>query len=359
VSKKSTRVNLCGLFDFLVDIILAMENQVADTSLRFFQFPLRGMRWIYRISPTPLQFFMEKLRPLRGVVLAVVFFLSFAAPISLGYYAVRLITAAQDDVKQTVDPLPGAVRFSAQGMYGKIINDARLTPNSTLPYLFSGWFKMSQLPAVGQRIMLMARFNPHSAVNEGMALGVSRDAIGYRPVVYWRSASGAGGWYQFERIALRSRVWFQLGLSFREGRLLGLHGVADIDDLASGVQLLGGYELAPETYPSTSMDMVFGAYGQNPFRGFVGPIAVFSGEEVGRDIHGVLKRLMRSPEELPDLIPDNSVVVRGYLGEQLQSALGIRSEVVRPVKKQVNEAAEATAKKLPVAPTKDTLKRKK
>jgi hypothetical protein len=303
---------------------------------------------------------MEKLRPLRGLVLIVVFLLSFGAPVFLGYHLMRIFSEAQDDTKQVIDPLPGAVRFSSQGMYGKILSDVRLTPSSTLPYLFSGWFKLSQLPAVGQKVMLMARFNANSAVNEGMAIGISRDAIGYRPIVYWRSASGAGGWYQFAKLSIRSRVWFQLGLSFREGRLLGLHGVADIDDLSSGVELLGGYELPLATYPTSSMDMVFGAYGQNPFRGFVGPISIFSGEEVGRDIHGVLKRLMRMPDELPDLIPEESIVVRGYLGEQLLSELGIRSEIVRPAKKLVKQnVVEAPVVKANAKAGSEALKRKK
>ena len=337
-----------------------MQNQEVDSSLRFFQFPLRGMRWIYQVSPTPVQFLMEKLRPLRGLVLIAAFLISFGAPVFLGYHLMRIFSQTQDDSKQVVDPLPGAVRFSAQGMYGKVLSDVRLTPSSSLPYLFSGWFRLSQLPALGQKIMLMARFNANSAMNEGMAIGISRDAAGYRPVVYWRSASGAGGWYQFAKLSIRSRVWFQLGLSFREGRLLGLHGVADIDDLASGVELLGGYELPLATYPTSSVDMVFGAYGQNPFRGFVGPISIFSGEEVGRDIHGVLKRLMRMPEKLPDLIPEESVVVRGYLGDQFQNELGIRSEIVRPAKKLVKENVEpAPVKKVPSQAGSDALKRKK
>lgn len=329
-----------------------MEYQVVNNSIRFLQFPLRGMKWIYSSSPTKLQNVMQKLRPLRGIALVFSFLLSFGIPVFLGYHAIRFFTVVQDDSTQANEALPGAVRFSAQGMYGKISNDVRLTPNSTLPYIFSGWFKLTQLPAMGQRIILAARFNPNSAVNEGMAIGVTRDAVGYRPVVYWRAANGSGGWYLFSKFSIRARTWFQLALSFREGKLLGLHGVADIDDLATGVELLGGYELLAETYPTSSMDLVFGAYGQNPFRGYVGPIAIFSGEGVGRDIHGVVKRLMRAPDRLPDLIPESSVIVRGYLGENLESPVGIRSQVIKPEKRIIKAKLESDPNGADSAPTK-------
>jgi hypothetical protein len=131
-----------------------------------------------------------------------------------------------------------------------------------------------------------------------------------------------------------------LAVSFREGRLLGLHGVGDLNDLERGVELLGGYELEEETYPTVDSSLVVGAYGLNPFRGAIGPLAIFSGAGVDSDLHGIVKRLMRDPLKLPNLIDEESVVVRVLPDGVVDSTVEHAVEWIKPAKPAADSVAD-------------------
>ena len=308
-----------------------MSSKVVQAlSGRSFTFIKRAMNWVYSVSPERLQAIFQKLRPLTGLALALSFVIAFSLPVFLFFRAVNYFWGERDSVVSSVDIFPAAVRLAGQGSYARINYSPALSPVEGNGFLLSGWFKLTQLPAIGQRVILLSKLNPDSRNAEGYAIGITRDPIGFRPIVYWRSAEGNGGWYLFSKFALRPRTWFNLSLSFRGGNLLGLHGISDIEDQSHGVELLGGYELESKTYPTNASALVLGAYGQNPFRGFIGPLALFSGQEIGADIHGIVKRLMRKPEQVPDLVNEKSVVLRGYVGTDLVSPLGIQSEVIKP-----------------------------
>ncbi len=320
-----------------------MASKVQALSNRFFALSKRGLVRLYDAFPEKIQYILQRLAPLSGVGLACAFVLAFSLPIFILYQGMNYFWRDQESVETPAEAFPQAVRFAAQGSYGKIDYHQALSPIEGNDFFFSAWFKVNQMPAVGQRIMLISKFDPDSKNAEGYAVGITRDPSGYRPIVYWRSAKGNGGWYLFSTLAARPRTWFMLGLSFRAGNRLGLHGVADIDDQVRGVELLGGYELEESSYPTNSSSIVFGAYGQNPFRGFVGPVSVFNGPEVDNDIHGIVKRLMRKPDEVPDLIEAKSVVARGYLGAALESPLGIHSDVIKPAnaRKRAGDVSQA------------------
>lgn len=307
-----------------------MANIAYSFANRCISFPRKGLRWLYDASPVGMQNVLLRLRPLQGVGLALSFAIAFSLPLFLFYRGVNYFWSDRGAHEVVLERFPKASRFGYQGAYGKVFYDQTLTPSTERAWMFSGWFKLSQLPAVGQRVLLSVSFDPDSRAHEGFGIGVLRDPSGFRPVVYWRASNGKGGWYQFAKFPIREQSWFLLSVSFRDGKLLGLHGVSDIDDKSRGVELLGGYELEEPIVPDSKTDLLFGAYGENHFRGFVGPVSIFSGNDIGKDINAIVKQLAKNPEQLPDSVSTESVVLRGYLGEELMSAAPLRSEIVKP-----------------------------
>lgn len=286
-----------------------------------------------------------KLRPLQGVALAISFVCAFSLPIFLFYKGINYFWSDRSSGEGVQEIFPRATRFGYQGAYGKVYFDPSLLPSREKGWMFTGWFKLSQLPSVGQRVLLSASFDPDSRAHEGFGIGILRDPSGFRPVVYWRASNGKGGWHQFAKFSIREQSWFLLSLSFREGKLLGLHGISDIEDKTRGVELLGGYELEEPVVPDNHTDLLFGAYGENHFRGFVGPFSIFSGPGVGNDINSIVKQLVKTPDQLPDSVSRESVVVRGYLGEELISSVPLRSEVIKPGRSRKKNAEEETPEK--------------
>lgn len=311
-----------------------MASKVQALSNRFFALSKRGILRLFAASPERQHYIIQKLTPLSGIGLAIVFIAAFSLPIFALYQGLNYFWRDRESVEEPLEAFPEAIRFAIQGAYAKIDYHQALSPSAGNGFVLGAWFKLNQMPAIGQRIMLLSKFDPESKSAEGYAIGITRDASGYRPIVYWRSAKGSGGWYLFSKFAARPRTWFLLSLSFRSGNLLGLHGVPDIDDQSRGVELLGGYELEENSYPTNTSAIVFGAYGQNPFRGFLGPVAIFNGPDIGGDIHGIVKRLLRKPEEVPDTVDAKSVVAGGFLGANLISPLGIHSEVIKPANRK-------------------------
>jgi len=161
------------------------------------------------------------------------------------------------------------------------------------------WVRPRALPPQGERQIFLLKYDAEKHSRTGFGLALSRRGDEVRPEVYWRDSEGKGGWYQYTSLAIQPEEWSLFALSFRKGRLLGLHG-AVVGDQASApeFQLLGGYDVGEVAPPAPVSDLFVGAPSESTFRGRIGMVALLRGEELTEELRPILAEALRSPGEL-------------------------------------------------------------
>jgi hypothetical protein len=260
---------------------------------------------------------------------------------------------------------PEAFPINQQGDYLQIGHSPALNPSADGAFLLTTWLNLRRLPAVGERLILLSKYEGSPRTNNGYAIALHRDEHSIRPLVFWGDPSTTGRWYDFPEISLESRQWLLLGLSFSEQKYLGLYygtidsprvesrrsmiesarvrdtsaesslpapaldeasdesrpervrsrnsasaGASAETDLqrhvtTSSLTLLGGYELGTSVVPSSSAPLIIGAARDRHFRGSVGAVGVFAGALNGQAraiLSGAMKEPLSPPESLENLL---------------------------------------------------------
>lgn len=184
------------------------------------------------------------------------------------------------------------------GSFLQIPHTPLLNPSNEDQLLLT-WVRPRALPPQGERQIFLLKYDAEKHSRTGFGLALSRRGDEVRPEVYWRDAEGKGGWYQYTSVALQPEEWSLFALSFRKGRLLGLHaGVVGENTSKAEFQLLGGYDVGEVALPAPVSDLFVGAPSESTFRGRIGMVALLRGKELTEELRPLLTEALRSPGDL-------------------------------------------------------------
>lgn len=166
--------------------------------------------------------------------------------------------------------------------------------------LLLSWVRPRALPPEGERQIFLLKYDGDKRSRTGYGLALSRRGEEVRPEVYWRDGEGKGGWYQYTPISVHAEEWVLLALSFRKGKLLGLHGAVLEESIGNPdqvveVRLLGGYDVGEIGVPAPVADLFIGAPAESTFRGRVGMVGLFRGKELTENLKRLLDEVVRTP----------------------------------------------------------------
>ena len=196
---------------------------------------------------------------------------------------------------------PNAYQTNGIDTYLKINSKEFLNPSPKEDFLISFWFRLKNLPKVGEKVIFISKYNEESKRKEGYAIGIEHDRIGLRPVVYWKAKKGKGGWFAFQKMDFSNRDWVFLALSYTNNRFISLNSAVFMDNDLNPVELLGGYDLGLNSAPDTNEPLRYGFLRNVDIKGRLGPLGVFSDKKLSSGLPAVLSEIIERREDKPDL----------------------------------------------------------
>ncbi len=238
------------------------------------------------------------------------FFLAYIVVVAVGsllpkYSAV--VTSAPVEEQGDGELFPDAVSIASGGWAVRVAHQEDLNPHLDKSFLLTVWLKLNQPLADSQRVVVIAKFGGRTPQRPGYAVALSNGPDGVRPQVYWQDEAGRGRWLTFGSVNLVPDEWTLLGLSFREGRYVGLHSRPLLE--SGRVEVLGGYDLQGVSAPRTKSDLLLGSFSANQFLGSIGRVGVFQGPDLSDNIPKILTAMAADPSSVPDLIDRSDVVL--------------------------------------------------
>lgn len=239
--------------------------------------------------------------------LVLLFVISFSVPLIFTFKISGIYSPGSSS--QDADAVfPGYTAISALGEHLEIEGGTDLNPQPGNDYIVSGWFRLSRMPQLKEKVLLLSKVDGQAENSAGFVLGLARDTDTIRPIVYWGDGD-VGRWYSFSDIGLASQSWFMLALSFQEGKFLGLHLGVPVPNRDTEVRLLGGYEVENGVVPDPVSPLRVGAWNEGRFRGRLGPFGVLSPSSIGDELKDLVKELARNPLTPPPSIAAKDVKI--------------------------------------------------
>jgi len=189
----------------------------------------------------------------------------------------------------------------------RIADAPGLNPQATSDFIFFLWFKLREPLGKEERVYIMGKYDPTSKDRVGYGIALAGGPDGVRPQVYWQAATGQGKWYTFAAAQLKPQQWYLLAFSFRDHKYLGVH----LNPLGSDAKpkLLGGYTVDSPDLPTSTADLVVGAFGSTFFKGRIGPLGILQTNAFSEDIGGLLQTLVDEPLKLPSAVSAQEVAL--------------------------------------------------
>ena len=239
----------------------------------------------------------------RNIGLGLVFLLFFSLPLIIGFWLFRG-GARNGSIRE--DPsltFSHPVRITEDREFLRIKHSEQLNPEKGKDFLFTGWFRPRRLPRERDRITLFSKYSPDAPKGPGYVVALLGEATGVRIGVYWRNSRGDGQFYSFEEFPLVTDEWFMVGVSYINGRYLGVHTITRVPGHKPQVQLGGGYDLGEEgIFPDADADLILGSVRAGQFRGEIGPFGVAKKNELGPNLKEIFRDLSRTPNSLPSFL---------------------------------------------------------
>lgn len=237
------------------------------------------------------------------------FLVAYIIVLGLGSLLPKYTAAVTSAPKERAerDPFAEAVPVTSAGWAVRVPHQEELNPHIDKSFLFTVWLKLSQPLVDGKRVVVVAKFGGRTPQRPGYALALNSGPDGVRPQVYWQDESGRGRWLTFASVNFSPEQWMVLGLSFRDGRYVGLHSRPLLE--SGRVEVLGGYDLQGVLAPRTKSDLLLGSFSANPFIGAIGPVGVFQGAELSANVPKILTDMAADPTSVPDEIDSSDVVL--------------------------------------------------
>lgn len=205
---------------------------------------------------------------------------------------------------------PQSVLLESENSRIAVRGEVAPMPQATRDYLLVGWFKLRDLPAAGQREILLSSLDFDSRAQPGIALAINRVVDSVRAEVYWRDSHGKGRWYTFGEGDFGPRKWFMLALSLRHGTVISLHTATRSDPSERAqLNLLGAYSFPEAIIPDANAALILGGSRFGGFVGRLGPLAVFSRYKLATRVERILGELVDQPAQFPsELSPQDALL---------------------------------------------------
>ncbi|MDC0358900.1 hypothetical protein OAO01_08795 [Oligoflexia bacterium] len=243
------------------------------------------------------------------VLLAIIFLVSFAAPIIFGVSYSTFFSPADEDVVESDKLFPDAVSVPGPGTYLRVHAAKGLDPEAEKDFLFLVWLNLKKFPDVGEKIALVAKFDVSTPTRTGYTIGIARGEDSIYPILHWQNRAGTGGSYRFSDMRFLPKTWVMLAVTLQKGKFLGMHSAMVSEGTVPQLELLGGYELEPAVVPSSESGLVLGALSSGLFRGKLGPFGIFSGDNIIEELEDTLQQFLKEPLELPTAFSDKEVML--------------------------------------------------
>lgn len=176
---------------------------------------------------------------------------------------------------------------SNSSFYARVVADKLLDPQDGQYFLVSTVVRFDELPEVGQRENLIAKYESKNFPYYGWALGIHRFETSIRPAVYWKDSQGKGGWFTFNSINLSKRKYYAITLVAKDGEFIQLYAeelnvlqdkeVFNAKEFAvknpARSSFKGAYSLAKIAAPKSEQNLLFGTYKKR-FSAFVSNLLI-------------------------------------------------------------------------------------
>ena len=264
--------------------------------------------------------------PLAGLALTFIFALSFCLPVWVLFQLGERAGLWQSFHSGSSNSFAESIPIESDGQFLRVTHSDQLNPRPEKDFLLVSWFLIRKAPPLGVRLVLLSKYRSVSGSPRfGYGLAIEREQDGYRPTAFWGSTRG-GRWYEFPAVSLRPHNWFGLGLSFHDGRFIGVHLLRLPSDAGGEVTLLGGYDLGEGAgVDMGNADLITGAALGRPFRGRIGALTIISKKGLSADLKRVLKEMVRSPGRVPWEV--NEKDLRLYVNEGRRDSSSYRHQV--------------------------------
>jgi hypothetical protein len=202
-------------------------------------------------------------------------------------------------------PFPETFAVGGPGLYKKALVGEKLNPTAGKDYAFFIWLKLRKVPAVGETLGLVGKFDSQVENRPGYAISLEGGLDGVRPRVYLSAASGGGRWYTFSPYPMSRKYWYLLAVSLSDDTFVSAHIVRE--GSTDQPTLLGGHRIGLSSLPQSASDIVVGAFGASRFRGAIGPFGVLVGKDLREDLAGYLSAMREEPEGIPSEIDRDAI----------------------------------------------------
>jgi len=193
--------------------------------------------------------------------------------------------------------------------FSSTASDPVLDPLPGKSFLTAIKFSLEELPTVGARQKIIAKYETRKIPYSGWAMAFFRDATSTRPALYWKGVNGKGKWFLFADVSLAVSQSYEFSFVVnKEKQLMGFwKHIEGSEDAAPA--FIGGYDLSKIQLPSSSAPLYFGVKGNrdSSFRGLVDRVVVASLPEQMSSRREVAKLLVSPLEDISKNIPKESV----------------------------------------------------
>jgi hypothetical protein len=198
-----------------------------------------------------------------------------------------------------------SLQVSRGGVYLKAALGEAGNPSKGEDYGFFVWFKLRKLPAVGEALGLVGKFDAQLPGKPGYAVSLEGAPDGVRPRVYISAGDIPGRWYSFSSHPMNRRDWYLLAVKVIDDAFI----VTTLGRAFSKESpiLLGGHRLSGGELPASKADLIVGAFGASRFRGQVGPFGILTGPESQEKLSSYLKAMQVQPRGIPSGIPSDAI----------------------------------------------------
>ncbi|MCB9030562.1 MAG: hypothetical protein H6619_05880 [Deltaproteobacteria bacterium] len=217
---------------------------------------------------------------------------------------------------------PSSISVPKRGSFLKVNAAEHLSPTIDKGFLVIGWFNIEDLPAEGERMILLSRYAEASVIKHGYAIALTREKGVLHPEVLWRDKNGVGAWYPFSHVEILPGYWFMTALSYYNERYLGLHIITTGIDGNLHSYLAGGHELSVPVLPENDFPLKVGSVKTGLFTGSIGPVGVFSVAKLQSKLQDILSSFSDSPADLPDLFKKSEILLWSPDGKSDESQFG-------------------------------------
>lgn len=229
--------------------------------------------------------------------LGVVFFICFALVVFLGTNTNLKTLLAKE--KLTILTQHQDLEIKSTQNFLKIANSTRINPHPNQDFLITSWVQFKRLPKPNKSITFLSKTsNRKNGRTFGYSISLVKDGQRYRPKVLWKDKRGKGHYVLFSDIELKIKDWLFLALVLQDNTKIGLYACvsASLELADCQLSLLGGDNLRKPIIASTDTALYIGAAQENQFKGTIGPVGIYSGQNISQNLVKKLKYYLKDPK---------------------------------------------------------------